>query len=151
MTLLFLLRIDLSNISAKSDRTISIKLANCIFINVYSPAVNCVSYDDIMTELVGIIDGNLSENLGCNIVLGGDFKLEFVNDLSQCQIFNNFVKAARPMLCDSRVVSSTEHTYLYQFCSLFNPFRLYINDDKLHVLLCSSCTVCTFCFWDTIN
>src|SRR6218665_220328 len=101
------------NILAKLDRIIAIKVANCVFINVYFPVLNCVSYDDTMTELVVIIDGILSENLGCNIVLGGDFNLEFINELSQCQIFNDFVKAARLMLCDSRVVGPlSTHTCL---------------------------------------
>ena len=100
------------NILAKLDRIIAIKVANCVFINVYFPVLNCVSYDDTMTELVVIIDGILSENLGCNIILGGDFNLEFINELSQRQIFNDFVRAARLRLCDSRVVGSTQYTYL---------------------------------------
>ena len=100
------------NIIAKLDRIIAIKVANTVFINVYFPVLNCVSYDDTMTELVVIIDGILSENLGCSIILGGDFNFEFVNDLSQCNIFNDFIKAARLMLCDSRVVGSTKYTYL---------------------------------------
>src|SRR6218665_430714 len=61
-----------------------------------------------MTELLAIIDGIISENLCCSIILGGDFNLEFVNDLYQCNIFNNFIKSARLM-----VVGSTKYTYLY--------------------------------------
>ena len=59
------------NIIAKLDRIIAIKVANCVFINVYFPVINCVSYVDIMTELLAIIDGIISENLGCSIILGG--------------------------------------------------------------------------------
>ena len=58
------------NILVKLDRLIAIKLADCVFINVYFPVRNCASYNDIMSELVGSIDGIVSENLGCNIVLG---------------------------------------------------------------------------------
>src|SRR6218665_2851015 len=41
-----ILIMDCLNILAKLDRIIAIKVANCVFINVYFPVLNCVSYDD---------------------------------------------------------------------------------------------------------
>jgi len=98
----------------KLDRLIAVKIKNRLFINVYFPVNTCNgnAYDDILLNLVGVIENILSDYPECSVILGGDFNLEFVNELSCRAIVNDFVRSSMLKLCDSKVASPTRFTYV---------------------------------------
>ena len=98
----------------KSERLIAVKIKNCLFINIYFPvnAGNSNAYDDILLGIIGNIENIINDYNDCNVVLGGDFNLQFVGELSCRAIFNDFVKSSGLKLCDSKVIGPTRFTYL---------------------------------------
>ena len=101
------------NILRKLDSLIAVKIKNGLFINVYFPVNTCISiaYDDILLELVSVTENILSNHPECDAILGGDFSLQCVNELSSREIFNDFVKSCKLKQRDCKVVILTRFTY----------------------------------------
>lgn len=96
----------------KMERLIAVQLKNCLLINVYFPTVSNNAYIDILSELIGAVEDIIDDNLDCDVIFGGDFNLEFVNGLSCCPTFNNFINSAKLNICDDKVIGPTKFTYL---------------------------------------
>src|SRR6218665_2076019 len=98
----------------KSERLIAVKIKNCLFINICFPvnAGNSNAYDDMLLGIIGNIENIINDYNDCNVILGGDFNLQFVGELSGRVIFNDFVKSSGLKLCDSKLIGPTRFTYL---------------------------------------
>jgi len=53
---------------------------------------------------------NVNHNKHSPLIIGADFNLEFVNGLTQCHAFNNFLASAN--LCSCDVTHDTTHTFV---------------------------------------
>ena len=64
----------------KSDRHIAIKIKDCLFIIIHFPvnAGNSNAYDDMLLGIIGNTENIINDYNDCNVILGGDFNLQFV-------------------------------------------------------------------------
>ena len=76
---------------------------------MYPVAVH--TYDDLLLKLVSDIANVLEYNPECTVILGGDFNIVFVKEMSCREVFKYFGKSRKLKLCDSKVVSPIRITY----------------------------------------
>jgi len=98
----------------KSDRHIAIQIKDCLFIITHFPvnAGNSNAYDDMLLGIIGNTENIINDYNDCNVILGGDFNLQFVGELSCRAIFNDFYRSSGLKLCDSKVIDPTWFKYL---------------------------------------
>ena len=74
---------------AKSDRVLTVKVHNCIFISVYFPVFrSSPEYESEISSIVGVIDAIVADNAQLPIIIGGDFNLEFHDGSTRCYAVN---------------------------------------------------------------
>ena len=86
------------------------KVGNCIFICVYFPVYrNSSEYASLVSNLIGIIESVVTQNMRCPVIIGGDLNLEFFNGVTQCHSFNKFISSANLHRCET--TDTTKHTF----------------------------------------
>ena len=71
---------------------------------------NSVEYESIISNIISILEDIVIHNKHSPLIIGGDFNLEFVNGLTQCHAFNNFLASAD--VCRCHVTHDTTHTFV---------------------------------------
>jgi exonuclease III len=116
---------DISIINTGSNRVCALKLSvnmvNLLLINVYMPAEGTESNtDDFMLQL-SLIDNLIQQNQQCQIILGGDFNVDFSRCWSHSTLLNEFCDNAFLFPVDRHICNEVDYTYhfsMQRFSSL---------------------------------
>jgi len=84
------------------DRLIIVKIGNVYVINVYLPDSSVCNRDDIVSDICGQIEANVSFTADTFVTLGGDFNLEFADGKSCSKDFDSFITDNDLVICDSK-------------------------------------------------
>ena len=95
----------------KCDRVLAVKVGNCIFVCVYLPVFkNSPEYMNILSNIISILEHLVIQNMHIPIIIGGNFNLEFLNGVTRCHAFNQFISSANLFRCET--TEATTHTYI---------------------------------------
>jgi len=96
------------------DRLIIVKIGNVHVINVYLPDSSVCNRDDIVSDICGQIEANVSFTADTFVMLGGDFNLEFEDGKSCSKDFDSFITDNDLVICDSKFGNNARYTYCHE-------------------------------------
>ena len=96
------------------DRLVIVKIGDVYVINVYLPDSSVCNREDIVSDICGQIEANVSFTADTSVVLGGDFNFEFVGGKSCFQDFDSFVADNDLCICDSKFGDNARYTYYHE-------------------------------------